>query len=58
MSIILPDVARLELPPTSLAGAYRPRRPQDTLLHELVREHFPTFLVHANRIYTRPPWPP
>ena len=54
MSIILPDVARLELPPTSLAGAYRPRRPQDTLLHELVREHFPTFLVHTNRVYTRP----
>jgi hypothetical protein len=54
MSIVLPDVARLEPPPTSPAGAYRPRRPQDTLLHELVREHFSTFLEHTNRIYARP----
>jgi hypothetical protein len=54
MAIAVPDLASLILAPTASAGAYRPRRPQDTLLHRVVREHFRTFLAHTDRIYARP----
>ena len=37
-----------------LAPAYRPRRPQDTLLHRVVREHLETFLEHARESYDAP----
>ena len=37
-----------------LAPAYRPRRPQDTLLHRVVREHLETFLAHARESYDAP----
>ena len=37
-----------------LAPAYRPRRPQDTLLHRIVREHLETFLAHARESYDAP----
>ena len=37
-----------------LAPAYRPRRPQDTLLHRVVREHLETFLSHARESYDAP----
>jgi hypothetical protein len=54
VSFAVPNVARLELLPPVVTGAYHPRRPQDTLLHRIVREHFQTFLAHTSRIYTRP----
>jgi hypothetical protein len=37
-----------------LAPAYRPRRPQDTVLHRVVREHLETFLEHAAESYEAP----
>jgi hypothetical protein len=37
-----------------LAPAYRPRRPQDTVLHKVVREHLETFLAHARESYDAP----
>jgi|LAHR01.1.fsa_nt_gb hypothetical protein len=54
MAIAVPEIACLIPAPTASADAYRPRRPQDTLLHRVVREHFPTFLAHTGRIYARP----
>ena len=37
-----------------LARPYRPRRPQDTLLHRMVREHLETFFEHARESYDAP----
>ena len=37
-----------------LAGAYRPRRPTETVLYALVRDHLETFLVHARESYGAP----
>ena len=37
-----------------LAPAYRPRRPQDTVLHRVVREHLETFIAHARESYDAP----
>ncbi len=37
-----------------LAPAYRPRRPQDTVLHRVVRAHLETFLAHARETYDAP----
>ncbi len=54
MAIAVPDFASLNVAPTTFTGAYRPRRPQDTLLHRVVREHFRTFLAHTGRTYARP----
>jgi hypothetical protein len=34
-----------------LAPAYRPRRPTETVLYALVREHLETFLAHARASY-------
>jgi hypothetical protein len=36
------------------APRYVPRRPQDTALHRLVREHLATFLEHARTTYAAP----
>jgi hypothetical protein len=33
--------------------AYVPRRPQNTALHRLVREHYATFVVHTEATYTQ-----
>jgi len=54
MSVVAPDAASLVLRPPGVAGTYRPRRPQDTLLHRIVREHFQSSLAHTNRFYARP----
>ena len=37
-----------------LASAYIPRRPQATVLHRLVREHYETFVAHTRASYTPP----
>jgi hypothetical protein len=37
-----------------LAPAYRPRRPQDTVLHRVVRAHLETFIEHARETYAAP----
>ncbi len=37
-----------------LAPAYRPRRPQDTVLHRVVRTHLETFIEHAREAYDAP----
>jgi hypothetical protein len=37
-----------------LAPAYRPRRPQDTVLHRVVRSHLETFIEHARETYDAP----
>ena len=37
-----------------LAPAYRPRRPQDTVLHRVVRTHLETFIEHARETYDAP----
>jgi hypothetical protein len=37
-----------------LAPAYRPRRPQDTVLHRIVRTHLETFFQHARETYDKP----
>jgi hypothetical protein len=37
-----------------IASAYTPRRPHDTVLHRLVREHLATFLEHAETAYVAP----
>ncbi|MBI2389601.1 MAG: transposase zinc-binding domain-containing protein [Deltaproteobacteria bacterium] len=34
--------------------AYRRHRPEQTVLHALVREHLPAFLRHADEDYVRP----
>jgi len=54
MAICASDVASRMPAPCPSAGAYRPRRPQDTLLHRVVREHFRTFVAQTGRIYARP----
>lgn len=38
----------------ALAPAYRPRRPTETVLYSLVREHLETFLAHARESYGAP----
>jgi hypothetical protein len=38
----------------ALAPAYRPRRPTETVLYALVREHLETFLEHARESYAAP----
>lgn len=45
---------RTSLGVSVLAPAYRPRRPTETVLHELVREHLETFLEHARDTYGAP----
>jgi hypothetical protein len=45
----------------ALAPAYAPRRPTETALYAIVREHLETFLAHARENYeqlTTPPSPP
>ncbi len=34
--------------------SYTPRRPHDTVLHRLVREHYATFVAHAEATYAAP----
>jgi len=36
------------------AAEYVPRKPQDTLLHRLVREHYATFVAHTEATYAAP----
>ena len=36
------------------AAEYVPRRPQDTLLHRLVREHYATVVAHTESTYAAP----
>jgi hypothetical protein len=38
----------------ALAPAYRPRRPTETVLYAVVREHLETFLAHARETYDAP----
>jgi hypothetical protein len=40
--------------PLAPAWEYVPRRPQDTLLHRLVREHYATFVAHTEATYAAP----
>ena len=37
-----------------LGPAYVPRRPHETVLHELVREHYETFVAHTRASYRAP----
>lgn len=37
-----------------LAAPYRPRRPEDTVLHRVVRRHLETFIAHAAEAYDSP----
>lgn len=37
-----------------LAPAYSPRRPTETVLYGVVREHLETFLTHARDSYAKP----
>src|SRR5512142_967869 len=46
----LPQSARV----AKLAPPYRPRRPQDTTLHRVVRAHLETFIAHARETYDAP----
>lgn len=39
---------------SALAPAYRPRRPTETVLYGVVREHLESFLAHARESYERP----
>ncbi len=39
---------------SALAPAYRPRRPTETVLYGIVREHLETFLAHARESYDAP----
>jgi len=41
-------------PPPAQAGEDVPRTPQDTVLHRLIREHYATFVAHAEATYTAP----
>ena len=34
--------------------SYTPRRPQDSVLHRLVREHLATFVAHTEATYAAP----
>jgi hypothetical protein len=54
MSAVAEPAASAELRLPVAGGRYRPRRPQDTLLHRVVREHLQTFLAHVGRLYARP----
>jgi Transposase zinc-binding domain/Putative transposase len=36
------------------SAEYVPRRPQDTVLHRLVREHYATFVAHTEATYAAP----
>ena len=38
----------------ALAPAYRPRRPTETVLYGVVRDHLETFLAHARETYDAP----
>ena len=38
----------------TLAPAYAPRRPQETVLYALVKEHLDAFLRHARESYAGP----
>ena len=38
----------------ALAPAYAPRRPSETVLHGLVKEHLEEFLAHARENYAGP----
>ena len=38
----------------ALAPAYRPRRPTETVLYAVVRDHLETFLAHARETYEAP----
>ena len=46
------------MPPSArqapLLAEYVPRKPQDTLLHRLVREHYATFVAHTEATYAAP----
>jgi len=42
------------VPVPSQAVEYTPRKPQDTLLHRLVREHYATFVAHTEATYAAP----
>ena len=37
-----------------ISSAYTPRRPHDTVLHRLVREHYATFVAHTETTYAAP----
>ena len=47
MSAVAEPAASAACPWPAAGGTYRPRRPQDTLLHRVVWEHFQTFLTHT-----------
>jgi len=38
----------------AISATYRPRRPETTVLHQLVREHLETFVAHAREQYDKP----
>jgi hypothetical protein len=40
--------------PLASAGEYVPRRPHDTVLYGIVREHLATFLAHTESTYAAP----
>jgi len=40
--------------PLARAAEYVPRRPQDTVLHRLVRAHHATFVAHTEATYAAP----
>jgi hypothetical protein len=45
---------RAPLAPAPPAVEYAPRRPQDTILHRLVREHYATFVAYTEATYAAP----
>ncbi len=45
---------RAPLAPAPPAAEYVPRRPQDTILHRLVREHYATFVAYTEATYAAP----
>jgi hypothetical protein len=49
-----PALASPNRPAGAPAESYRPRQPQNTVLHRVVRDHFRTFLAHTARLYSRP----
>jgi hypothetical protein len=51
---LLGTLAAMLRPVAKLAPAYRPRRPQDTALHRVVRTHLETFIAHARESYDKP----
>ena len=54
MSAVAEPAASVGFPWPVAGGTYRPRRPRETLLHRVVREHFQTFLAQTHRLYARP----